>query len=80
MEETNYFLCAHPLPAKVVEPNIVKIKGHNFTGDYPSPVFDGNPCWKNNVYSDQMPHYVASGLGLHCLPYNSYTGFQVRMG
>ena len=46
-------------------------------------IFDGNPCWKNNVYSDQtdqMPHYEASGLGLHCLPYNSFTGFQVRMG
>ena len=28
--------------------------------------------WKillaNNVDSDQMPHYVASDLGLHCLP------------
>ena len=22
----------------------------------------------NNVDSDQMPHYVASDLGLHCLP------------
>ena len=29
-------------------------------------------CWKillaNTVDSDQMPHYVASDLGLHCLP------------
>ena len=38
MEETNYFSCANPFPAKVVEPNIVIIKGHNFTGVYPSPV------------------------------------------
>ena len=38
MEETNYFLCAIPFPAKIVEPNIVKIKGHNFTGVYPSSV------------------------------------------
>ena len=38
MEKTNYFLCANPFPAKVVEPNIVKIKGHNFTGVYPSHV------------------------------------------
>ena len=22
----------------------------------------------NNVDPDQMPYYVASGLGLHCLP------------
>ena len=42
-------------------------------------IFDGNPCWKNNVYSDQMPHYVASGLGLHCLPYNLY-GFPGKNG
>ena len=26
-----------------------------------------------------MPHYVASDLGLHCLPMTLY-GFQVRMG
>ena len=38
MEKTNYFLCANPFSAKVVEPNIVQIKGHNFTGVYPSPV------------------------------------------
>ena len=47
MEETNYFLCANPFPAKVVEPNVVKIKGHNFTGVYPSPVFmklDARKC------------------------------------
>ena len=29
-------------------------------------------CWKillaNNEDPDQMPHYVASDLGLHCLP------------
>ena len=28
----------NPFPAKVVESKIVKIKGHNFTGVYPSPV------------------------------------------
>ena len=38
MEETNYFLCANPFPAKVVEQNIVKIKGHYFTGAYPCSV------------------------------------------
>ena len=38
MEETNYFLCANLFPAKVVESNIVKIRGHNFTGLYPGPV------------------------------------------
>ena len=39
MEETNYFLFANPFPAKVVQPNIVKIKGHNyFKGVYPSIV------------------------------------------
>lgn len=38
MEETNYFGCANPFPGKVVEPNIVKFKGHNFTRVYPSPV------------------------------------------
>ena len=32
-------LRANPFPAKVVKSNIVKIKGHNFTGVYPSPVF-----------------------------------------
>ena len=26
-----------------------------------------NPI-RNNVDPDQMPHYVASDLGLHCLP------------
>ena len=49
MEETNYFLCANPFPEKAVEPNIVKIKGHNFTGVYPSPVvmnLDAKKCIK----------------------------------
>ena len=44
---TNYFVCAHPFPAKEVEPNIVKIKGHDFTGVYPSPVvmnLDARKC------------------------------------
>ena len=32
-------------------------------------VFDGKSCSKaNTVDPDQMPHYVASDLGLHCLP------------
>ena len=30
-------------------------------------IFDGKSCLLNNVYPDQMPHYVASDLGLHCL-------------
>ena len=34
----------------------------------------------NSVDSDQMPHYVASDLGLHCLPMTLLRGFQVRMG
>ena len=29
---------------------------------------DGKSCKANNVDHDQMPHYVASDLGLHCLP------------
>ena len=31
MEKTHYFLCANLFPAEVAEPNIVNIKGHNFT-------------------------------------------------
>ena len=38
MEETDYLLCAISFPAKVAQPNIVKIKGHNFTGVFPSLV------------------------------------------
>ena len=30
-------------------------------------IFDGK-CVAYNVDPDQMPHYVASDLGLHCLP------------
>ena len=47
MEETVYFLCANPFPAKVIEPYIVKFKGHNFKGVYPSPVLiklDARKC------------------------------------
>ena len=33
----------------------------------------------NNVDADQMPHYVASDLGLQCLPM-IFFGFKVRMG
>ena len=31
-------------------------------------IFDGKNLLANNVDPDQMPHYVASDLGLHCLP------------
>ena len=31
-------------------------------------IFDGKSCEQTNVGSDQMPHYVASDLGLHCFP------------
>ena len=34
----------------------------------------------NNVDPDQTPHYVGSGLSLHCLSMTLFTGFQVRMG
>ena len=30
-----------------------------------SSIFDGKSC---NVDPDQMPHYMTSDLGLHCLP------------
>ena len=33
----------------------------------------------NHVDPDQMPHVVASDLGLNCLPMTLY-GFQARMG
>ena len=45
--ETNYFLCANPFPPKVVELNIVKIRGHNSTWVYPSPMLmtlDARKC------------------------------------
>ena len=31
-------------------------------------IFDGKILIANNVDPDQMPHYVASDLVLHCLP------------
>ena len=31
-------------------------------------IFDWKIMLANNVDPDQMPHYVASDLGLHCLP------------
>ena len=31
-------------------------------------IFDGNALLANSVDPDQMPYYVASDLGLHCLP------------
>ena len=34
----------------------------------------------SNVGPDQMPHYVASDLGLHCLLMSNFSGFQVRVG
>ena len=46
-----------------------------FCGFY--SIFYGKSCY--NVDPDQMPHYVASDLGLHCLPM-TFMGFQVRMG
>ena len=37
--------------------------------------------WKilsaNSVDPDQMPHYVASDLGLHCLPFFPFMRFPV---
>ena len=30
-------------------------------------IVDGKSCYANSVDPDQMPHYVASDLGLHCL-------------
>ena len=47
MEETNYFLCANLFPAKGVEPNIVKIKGHYFKGVFSSLILmklDARKC------------------------------------
>ena len=47
MEETNCFLQANTFPAKVVEPHMVKIMEHNFTGVYSSPVLmklDARKC------------------------------------
>ena len=34
----------------------------------------------NNVDPDQMPHDVASDLGLHCLPYDTLKDFQGMNG
>ena len=34
----------------------------------------------NNEDPDQMPHYVPSDLGLHCLICDPFTHFQVRLG
>ena len=31
-------------------------------------ISDGKSCEQNTEDPDQMPHYVASDLGLHCLP------------
>ena len=33
----------------------------------------------NSVDPDQMPHYLASDLGLQCLPM-TFMGFQIGMG
>ena len=38
--------------------------------------FDGKALFANSVDPDQTPHYVASDLGLHCLP---MTLFQVSL-
>ena len=34
----------------------------------------------NSVDPDQMPHYVASDLGLHCLPVTLLPGFPGKNG
>ena len=34
----------------------------------------------NSVDPDQMPHYMASDLGLNCFTYDPFTGFQKSMG
>ena len=31
-------------------------------------IFDGKSLLANNVDPDQMPHHVATDLGLHCIP------------
>ena len=31
-------------------------------------IFDGKKMLANSIDPDQMPHYVAPVLGLHCLP------------
>ena len=40
--------------------------------------------WKillaNNVDPDQTPHFVASDLGLHCLTFDTFTGFPGKTG
>ena len=33
----------------------------------------------NTVAPDPMPHYVASDLGLHCLPMDPFIGFPIRI-
>ena len=42
-------------------------------------VFDGFPL-AVDVDPDRTPHYVASDLGLHCLPMTLLPCLQVRMG
>ena len=46
-----------------------------FCGFY--SIFEGKSCY--NVDPDQMPYYVASDLGLHCLPMTFY-GFPGKNG
>ena len=43
-------------------------------------IFDKKILLANTVDPDQMPHYVASDLGLHCLPIDPIKGFQIRKG
>ena len=71
MEETNYFLCANLLSAKVVESNTVKIKGHNFTGVYPSPVLkelDARKCILLSGWFLKLKNEIvfSSFTDLHC--------------
>ena len=41
-------------------------------------IFNGKSA--NDVNPDQMPYFVTSNQGLHCLPMTSFSGFPVRMG
>ena len=44
-------------------------------------IFNGKPCMlANTVDPNQMPHYVASDLGLHCWPMTLLQISPVRMG
>lgn len=48
--ENNYFQRGSLSPAKGVQPNIVKIQGHNFTEVYSSPNSPNNICKKTHFF------------------------------